>query len=330
MKRITMLLILVLFLIVPLSSLQIKLGSQAPEASPWGDALKELAAEWLKISNGEIQIRIFHNAVAGNEDDMLRKMRIGQLQGAVLTTNGLGLIDKALLTLSAPMIFKDRNEFGKTIELVKPDLENRLVVKGYQPIVWNTAGWIHFFSKTKLTSIEQARNRKLTIPGNSDDLFKMMQTMGFKPINGQGLEVLTALNSGMVDTILLVPFAAAGYQLFGAAPHFSDLEFAPILGSIVLSTQTWTRIPANLRPQLMAAAAKIAAKLDSRAVDIEKEAITAMVKYGLIVNRTSQSELAEWQKEAAMAVQKSLGTIYDKDLFNTIQTILTRLRSNRE
>ena len=90
----------------------IKIGSIAPDRSPWNDALKEIGREWEKISNGQVKLKIYPGGIAGSEEDMIRKMKVGTLGGAVLTNIGLTKInpDAFVLSIALPVPFRKGND----------------------------------------------------------------------------------------------------------------------------------------------------------------------------------------------------------------------------
>jgi len=88
----------------------IKLGTLAPAGSPWEQALRKLAGDWSRLSIGRVSLRIYPGGVAGDEDDMLRKIRIGQLNAAALSGPGLSTIVPGVLALQVPLLVTDDDE----------------------------------------------------------------------------------------------------------------------------------------------------------------------------------------------------------------------------
>ena len=86
----------------PLSALTIKVGSIAPSGSPWDKALKKIAAEWKTISGGTIEMKIYPGGIVGTETDMIRKMRIGQIQAAIFTDMGMSYISPEVFSMGPP------------------------------------------------------------------------------------------------------------------------------------------------------------------------------------------------------------------------------------
>ena len=134
-------LIFCICLSIPASALTIKLGSLAPEASPWGKALKKLAAEWNSISRGRVNVKIFPGGIAGGEFDMIRKIRINQLQAAAITGIGLGTISTDIVIVQLPFLVKDDDELNYVLEKMRPTFDKIIEEKGFKLLEYTMAGW---------------------------------------------------------------------------------------------------------------------------------------------------------------------------------------------
>jgi TRAP-type C4-dicarboxylate transport system substrate-binding protein len=108
----------------------IKMASPIPEATPWGKFFNQIANDWKRITNGEVELIVYHNGVAGNEKDVVRSLRLNQIQGAVLSTLGLYEITPEIMTLSCPFLIRDDNELDLILAALKGDLETRINSKG--------------------------------------------------------------------------------------------------------------------------------------------------------------------------------------------------------
>ena len=101
-------------------ALTLKLGSIAPKGSPWELALRRLSAEWARISDGSVTVQVYPAGAAGDESDMIRKMRIGQIQAALVTVSGLQQIWNGVKVLSYPLFIRDDAEFRHVMERLWP------------------------------------------------------------------------------------------------------------------------------------------------------------------------------------------------------------------
>ena len=98
----------------------IKLATLAPEGSAWMKTLTALNAEVMKKTGNQVQLRIYPGGVLGDEKDMLRKMKIGQVQGAVLTASGLSTLDGEIDVLQIPFLFQNYDEVDFILKKMDP------------------------------------------------------------------------------------------------------------------------------------------------------------------------------------------------------------------
>ncbi|THB67344.1 MAG: C4-dicarboxylate ABC transporter, partial [Spirochaetaceae bacterium] len=219
----------------------IRIASMAPQDSPWGRTLNRIAAEWHEISGGRITLQIYHGGVAGNEADVLRKIKINQLQGGVLTSSGMNSVTNKMLALSIPMQMRSKEEFLYVFDHVRPQLEASLREERLHVAGWTFGGWVYFFSRDPIESPESLRGSKLSVTPTEPDMQRAFQLMGYSPVPISTNEILTALNSGMVDSFFTSPLAAASFQFFAIANNMLNIPVAPFLGSVVISTRVWDR-----------------------------------------------------------------------------------------
>ncbi len=126
----------------------------------------EVAQKWKELSGGRVTLRIYAGGVAGDENDMLRKVRIGQLHATALTSVMLIDIVPDIEALSFPMLVRTDGEFEYLIEKLGPEFEARLAKKGFKVLTWTTAGWSHFFTKEPVITPEDMKKRKLFFWGS--------------------------------------------------------------------------------------------------------------------------------------------------------------------
>ncbi|MCK4515531.1 MAG: TRAP transporter substrate-binding protein DctP, partial [Spirochaetaceae bacterium] len=214
-NRVVMLVIMISIAAASASALTIRLGSAAPENSPWGRALNRIAAEWLRISDGQVRVQVFHSSVAGAEADMVRKMRIGQLQAVVMTSTGLSNFSDRSLTLSMPLLIRNQEEYKYVFERVEEDLAQDIRDQGFHVMSWSVAGWMYFFSDREIHTPAELKAVKMAASPEEMELVRAYQLMGYQPIPLPYAERLAGLTNGMANSYLTVPILAAGFQWFG-------------------------------------------------------------------------------------------------------------------
>lgn len=304
-----------------------RIGSAAPENSPWGRTLNRLAAEWGEISNGRVRVQVFHGAIAGNEADMVRKMRIGQLQAVVMTNTGLTNFSDGVLTLSMPMLIRDQDEYDHVFARIKDDLEAEIADDGFRVLAWSTAGWLYFFTSAPVRSPDELRGLKLAASPEEMELVRAYQLMGYQPIAVPYTERLAALANGMVNSYLTVPILAAGFQWFGATPNMLDLRIGPAPGAVVMTDRAYDRLPRDVRDDLIDAAREIAGGLNEDILDLEQTAIETMIDFGLTIVEPTEDEVDVWVEELEGSYDVMLGLVFDESVYREIRELLREYRN---
>ena len=301
--RVTRRIIAALFLLIAsagvLTAQEIKLASVAPEASPWGRALNELALQWRDISNGRIRVRVYHNAIAGDESDILRKMRIGQLQAAVLTSSGMKQVVPEVFSVSVPFMIGSEAELNHVMDRIRPELNEQFERNRLHVLAWTRAGWVHFFSKQPVTYPDDLKRQRLAADPGDPELLQAFRIMGYRPIPVPQQELLTSLNSGLVDSFYTSPLVAAGFQWFGLAPNMLDLKVAPFLGAIVITDAAWRRIPDSMKAALLRSSQSVADAIETEVNALENEALETMKRFGLTVQEVTPQVKSIWERDLA-------------------------------
>jgi TRAP-type C4-dicarboxylate transport system substrate-binding protein len=307
--------------------LVLKIGSVAPEATPWGDALNRLAAEWKLVSNGQVELKIYHGSIAGGEADSIRKMRLGQLQGAVLTSFGLNELAPDFLTTSIPFLIETNAELTYVMDKLTPYFAAEIDKEKFHVVAWSKAGWVKFFSRTPVRVPNDLKKLKLATNPVDQALFETWQSMGYDQVPVELPDTLTALNSGRIDALYSSPIAVGGFQWFGIAKYMSSLNIAPFMGGIVLTQAAWNKIPVELRAKLNEASARVTGTLDGQIAKLEVDVLTTMKTYGLKEVVATPADTAVWKSEMALGIDKLLGKSFSREVYVMIVAALKEYRA---
>jgi TRAP-type C4-dicarboxylate transport system substrate-binding protein len=311
----------------------IKVASPAPEGTDWGAALNQISREWSRITNGEVEFRVYHGGTQGkgNEQEMLTMLRAPRpsIQAGVFTSSGLNLISPGIMTLSAPFFIRDNNELDAVLTGLRVELNTLLEKEGFVVLGWSRAGWVKIFSRSPVLVPNDLKRLKLGSSPLDDKMMHVFSTMGYQTVPVQLNDMLISLTTGKLDAVYNSPIGAGGYQLFGIAKNMTTLNVAPFLGGMVLTQQAWRTIPDQYKPRLLEVTARIIRDLDQSVTKLEDNAINVMKQNGLIVHEVTPQQAQVWYDDTARAMPSLLDTIFDRDLYQKIDSILKDYRNKR-
>ncbi|HLF10976.1 MAG TPA: TRAP transporter substrate-binding protein DctP [Gammaproteobacteria bacterium] len=279
----------------------IKLGTVAPEGSIWHDVLLETRQQWREISDGEVELRIYAGGVLGGEDEMVRKMQRRGLDALAVSGSGLPLFDSIVGCLNLPMLFNSYEELDFVRNEIAPELEQSFEQHGYKILSWAEAGWVHFFAKSPVRTPGDLRQLRLWTGAGDSKGEQLAKELGFRVVPLPATDMLTGLQTGLIEVIDVPPLFALLDRGYQAAPYMTALKFAPLNAATVMTLAAWERLPAGYRDRLAAAARASAATLRGEIHRAEEEAIGEMVARGLTVVDLDAQTVAQWRSESVAA-----------------------------
>lgn len=294
----------------------VKMATLVPEGSSWHQVLKEVAARWQQISGGKVRVTLFAGGVAGDEPDVVRKMRMGTLQAGVLSAVGVASIDKSVYALGIPMMYSSYEEFYDVLEKMRPHLEGELAKKGFVVLNWADLGWVRFFTKNPVSTPDQLKQQKLFQWAGDNDSLEILKSAGFNPVPLPATELATGLQTGLVNAAGMSPQYAVISQYYNYAKNMTDLNWNVLYGATVIKKDVWDRIPAELHAPLMQAAQDAGAKLRADIRRSGQADIEAMKKRGLNVVPVDAKTREQWVKAAEQAYPRVRGQVVPAEAFD--------------
>jgi len=311
-------------------SLEVKLASPLPRESPWGRTLDQIASEWSRVTNGQVRLSIRHGGIEGNESKMLLSLRSDTIQAAIFTPFGLSSIDKSIMTLSAPFLIRNERELDAVMRELQGDLDTRFNRGEYFMLAWSKSGFVNIFSRDPVFTPADLQRMRIASNAEAAEMNTAFKTMGFQIIESDWTDVGNKLNAGLVVAAYQNPAAVAAYQLHTMLKNMMSTNVAPVLGGIVINQLTWKKI-GDLNPryqqELLRVTRNIATQFDASIQKTVSDAVQAMTRAGLKVNSPTPAQEQQWYNEIDKVTPSLLGTTYDRDLYNRINAIVTRVRT---
>lgn len=287
-----------------------KVATLAPQGSIWDGGLRAMGARWAKETAERVALAIFPGGVAGDESDIVRKMRVGQFQGAGLTSTGLAEIDPAFKLFEIPMQFDSWRELAAVLGALEPELDRRLADKGFVRLAWSHGGWVHLFSREPIRTLEDLKRQKLFVWAGADEQVQQWRKNGFQPVALPATEVTLGFQTGLIDVVPTTPAAALSLQWYRQAPYMTALGLAPLVGAVVVRRDAWEKVAPADRELLSAAARELEERLAAEVPKQDEESLVQMKARGLTVVELAPDQRAAWTRAAeSFAEEARVGTV---------------------
>lgn len=299
MTRLLMSLVLALLMAAPVSAQVVKIATLAPDGSAWMRELRAAAAEVKQGTGGRVDVKFYPGGVMGNDAVVLRKMRLGQLQGGVLTSSELSLVYPDATAYSLPFLMDSWEDVARVRAGVDPMLAKGFEQRGIRMLGVSGLGFAYLMSDRPLRTQADMAGIKLWIPSNDEIAARTFKLGGINTIPLPLGDVFTSLQTGLVDTVVNTPSGAIVLQWHGKVKHMVDLPLTFVVGYLVMDEKAWKKIPPADQAVLAAAFASAGKRMDTSIRRDDAAALAAMKKQGITVAPMDPAEAARWREYGA-------------------------------
>ncbi|MEL3907658.1 MAG: TRAP transporter substrate-binding protein DctP [Treponemataceae bacterium] len=316
----------------------LKVATVAPANSPWDVELKKLAAEWVKITNGEVRIQFQNMTAIGGEKAGIQRMtprRPGQraiLDGAIFTSIGLNEVaPKArIFTLSIPFLIRTQAELELVIKNFGAEIEAEYNKAGVQLLAWTNAGWIRFYTKNNYSDLSGLKRQRIICSGfDSPALSNALKIAGFSVSDMPSNKISTALKTGAADGIYSVPMLAYLTGDFKNLNYGLDTRLCPVMAGFVMSNESWKLVPAKYHADLKASMQRTIEKLNAELETFDVDYTRRMTNQGLKLIRLTSEQTRTWDKlftEDMKRASARYPDLFNVNLYKNIQDLLEKNR----
>ena len=307
----------------------IQLATIAPDGTSLHKTLQLMGEKWRKASSGAVTLKIFAGGVAGGEAKVVSKMRVGQLQAAMLSVEGLAKIDDSITALEdIPMFFRSLDEVTYVREKMRSTIEKKFRDKGFVLLFWGDAGWVRFFSKDAALRPADIKKMKLWVWAGNAEQEELMKSAGLQPVALETADIYLQLRTGLINALPYIPLGALASQFYGPCPHMLELNWGPLIGATVIKADVWDALPAAMRTELLKGAAEAGQEVTAKARAESDEAVQTMKKKGLIVHPVTPELEAEWRQFSESFYPKIKGKMVPADMFDEVQRLVKDYRAS--
>ena len=272
----------------------IKLATVAPEGTEYYNLLFEMGQRWQQETNGQIQLRIYPNGVVGGERDTIRKMRVGQIQASAMSSIGLAELTDQIQAFTLPMGFKNYDEIDRVKNVMFGDISEGLSQSGFKLLFLVDIGWVYWFSTEEISVPQDLMDAKIYTTGGDYVTVELFKKFGFNAIPVSETDILTSLQTGMINSMQTVPILSLSSGWSALMPNMLDLKWGAFVGAVIVDERVWKKIKPEHQKIMMNIAQDIGKKYQKSGREMEKKAIDVMQQYGMKIKKPSEEEIAIW------------------------------------
>jgi TRAP-type transport system periplasmic protein len=301
----------------------LKIATLAPEGTAWMKLFHQFQTRVEQRTEGRVKLKFYSGGVQGDEKDMIRKMRVGQLSGAAITGIGLAMINPEVRALEAARTYADLDHARDRLD---PLLRKSFLDKGYVLLGWGDVGPVQIFSQVPIKSLADLRLTKLWMPSDDAVTKQIFAALELRGIPFGVPEVLPALSTGTLDAFFGSPLSTVALQWSAHAKYVTSMVIGMATGATVLSKTAWDGISPDDQKIMMEEAKTMQAEIIKDIRDENTRSLEAMQKKGLQVVPTPPAmvqELAKRTAPIALKESQSFGAEFQAEVNKLLEEYKT-------
>jgi TRAP-type C4-dicarboxylate transport system substrate-binding protein len=307
----------------------IKIATLAPDGSSWMKTLNAINAEVMEKTKGKVVFKIYPGGVLGDEKDMMRKMQIGQIQGAGLSSGGLAQIYKEIDVIHIPFFLQNYEEVDYVLKKMGPYFKKGLEDNGYILLGWSEAGFTFLMSTVYVSSVNDLKKAKVWIWQESPMAKAIFHEAGVAAIPLSLPDVLVGLQTGLVDVVYSPPTVAIALQWFTKVKYLVDVPLSYIGGGIVVKKDIFKKLPQSSQTIIFESFQRNLDQLKTITRRENQEAIKVMQNNGVKIVTSPQDQVAEFKRLSEKALSRFTNQTFSPKALADATAILANHRKGR-
>ena len=327
-------LIVIVFWLVSVSSFAskqnvVRFATVAPHGSPWSEEIIRTSQEMLKKTNGKLYLKVYDSMKMGDEPDYLRKMRSGQLHSASFTGYGLSLVDKSVLVMELPFVFRDRKEADYVYEKMFPFFAKRFKNKGLILLNFTTYGDVNFITTKPIQKLNDFPNIKMWAWEGDPLIENFFKALNIPTISLPITEVLTGLQTGMVEGVYAPPLASVAFQWWTKTNYISSPPFRSGVLAFMVTDKKWNSLTPNEKELVKNLLKNTANNISTIGKKDNEEALQVLLKNNQKLVPMEKENLAQFVDFSKTFRKDMVGKIYDQAALTELEKQIASYRSQK-
>jgi len=288
---------LLLMAVMSVASAQtIKLATIVPEGSDWMNSMRAGAKEIGERTQGRVKFKFYGGGVQGNDKQVLRKMRIGQLHGGAFTSNALLEFQKDSVLYTMPMLFNNIEEVKFARDRMDDKLRDLLEQAGYVNFGFAGGGFAHIMSIRSIANLEDLNGLKVWVPEGDLISYEAAKALGVSPVILPLTDVMTGLQTELIDTIMSPPAATIILQWNTKVSYITELPLSYIFAMLIIEKKYFDRIQPADQAVVREVMEKIYRGFDQQGDEDNEKAYAALLGDGIKAVTPDPGQVPEWHR----------------------------------
>jgi TRAP-type C4-dicarboxylate transport system substrate-binding protein len=297
---------LVLALSLPLQAATLKIATVTPEGSQWMTDMRASAKEIKERTEGRVQIKYYGGGVMGNDQKVLSRIRLNSLQGGAFTPTALASQYGDLNLYGLPMVFDSEEEAAYARSRLDGKLSQGLEEAGWVNFGFGAGGFAILMSNTPISKFDDLKGKKVWIPEGDNISRQAMEALSLSPVTLPLTDVLTGLQTGLLDIVAMSPIGAIVLQWHTKVKYITELPLVYTLGFMAVNKRAFDKLSAEDQAIVHEVMERTYRKFDKQNLIDNREARDALLNAGI---ESVPFDIEEYQKvrSALMELNAKLG-----------------------
>lgn len=331
MPRALSCIVLAVLLCLPFNTYAVtfKIATVAPEGSAWMQQMRAGAIKINELTAGRVQLKFYAGGVMGNEKSVLRKIRMRQLQGGAFTGGGLGMITPDVLLYGLPLLTCSEQEMNYVRQHMDTALTESLNKAGFVSFGFASGGFANLMSQSPISSIEDLKGKKVWVPEGDRISYAVMEALGLAPVTLPLTDVLTGLQTGLVEVIGTSPLGALAFQWHTQVKYITPMPLVYIYGALVVDKSSFEHMSDQDQAVMHDVLGSMYINFDRQNVLDNDAALQALLQQGLQLVQAKEGEYSRWNAVASSTIQDMVTQgLVSQCLYGQIKQLLTAYRND--
>ncbi len=331
-KKLTVFVLITLFFVSASfgQKYQIKFASLAPDGSTWMNVMREFDKAIREQTNGELGFKIYPGGVAGDEKDVLRKIRLGQLHSAGFTGVGLGEIYSEVRIFDSPFLFRNYEEVDFIQQKFFDKFAQGFEKNGFVLLGWADVGFVYVYTNSLVKTLDDMKKVKMWMWEGDPVAEATFKAFGINPIPLSVMDVMTALQTGMVNGVYISPLAIIALQWFTKIKYMMEVPLADAAGAVLISKAMYDKIPAPYQSILVSNAQKYFGQLMKLSREDNARSIATLKQNGIqLIPAPPADQLQMFYEKGKEARRLMAGKLYSLELVEEVEQALLEFRKSK-